>query len=84
MKANSLVLDPELTDQLGECAVGEEKQVVLTITVDKHDETGLSGTVTDVQPYEETETTDNTAEETTEPAGAPGMGSKAMKAAMAG
>lgn len=84
MTTNSLVLDPELTAQLGDCAAGDEKQVVLTITVDKHDDTGLSGTVTAVEPY------DAAASDTTEgePAAVanatPGMGSPAMKKAMAG
>lgn len=82
MKANSLVLDPEMADQLGDCQPGEEKQVTLTIKVDKHDDTGLSGTVTEVQPYDEEDTQDSGADEESE--GEPGMGSPAMKKAMAG
>lgn len=82
MKTNSLALDPDLTSQLGDCAVGDEKQITVTLTVTGHDATGLTGDVTAVEQYDATEASADATEG--EPAGAatPGSGSKALKAAL--
>jgi len=78
MKTNSLSLAPDMVAELGECAVGDTKEVMVTITVDAKDDTGLSGTITAVEPYE----TEPEVEEV-EPEMPSGSGSKALKAALA-
>lgn len=81
MKSNSLVLDPDLTSQLGDCAVGDEKQILLTVKVTGHDDTGLTGDVTAVEPYDAANT-DATEGETAGADTTPGSGSKALKDAL--
>jgi hypothetical protein len=57
MKPNTFSLDSELAASLGECEVGETKTITLEITVDKMDDSGLSGTVNSAsysEPEEET------------------------------
>lgn len=53
MKTDSFSVGPELASELGECEVGETKQVMVTMKVTKHDESGIAGTITGVEPYEE-------------------------------
>jgi hypothetical protein len=55
MKANLLTVDPEMESKLGECAVGETKQMMVTVKVTGKDEEGLSAEITDVEPYAEEE-----------------------------
>lgn len=78
MKSNSVSLDSDLASQLGDCTVGEEKQITLTVKVTGMDANGFTAEVTDVQPYEEPEQTDNPQEETADTSGP----SPAMKKAM--
>jgi hypothetical protein len=55
MKANTLHVDPELEAQLGECKVGDTKQMLVTVEVTGKDDKGLTATITGVEPYEDTE-----------------------------
>jgi hypothetical protein len=53
MKADSFSVGPEFADVLGECEPGDTKRVMVTMTVGTHDEKGITGTITAVEPYEE-------------------------------
>lgn len=53
MKTNSVSLDSELAAALGDCKVGDTKDITLRITVDSMDDTGFNGTVQNVVDYEE-------------------------------
>ena len=63
MKPNTFSLDPTLAAELGDCEVGETKTITLEITVDKMDDSGLSGTVNSAT-YEEEESEAEMEEET--------------------
>lgn len=55
MKANLLTVDPEMEAQLGECAVGDTKQMLVTVEVTEKGEDGLAAKITGVEPYAEEE-----------------------------
>lgn len=52
MKTNSFAIDPDLEAQLGDCQVGETKKITIEVQVTGKDETGLSGEIIGVEPYE--------------------------------
>lgn len=51
MKSNSISLDPEMSKELGDCAVGESTNITLKVTCDAMDDTGFRGTVEEVIDY---------------------------------
>lgn len=55
MKQNLLTVDPEMEAQLGECKVGDTKQMLVTVEVTAKDKDGLSAKITGVEPYAEAE-----------------------------
>lgn len=75
MTANSFAVDSELEASLGECKVGDTKQIMMTVEITGKDDSGLSGKIVGVEPYD-------TAEEAPETE-APSTGSKALKDALA-
>lgn len=52
MKPNFVTVDAEMAKELGDCAVGDTKKMMVTMTVDGMGESGLTGTITAVEPYE--------------------------------
>lgn len=80
MKTNSVSLDSDLAAQLGDCTVGEEKQITLTVKVTGMDDKGFTAEVTGAQPYDETEQTDNPDEEAADTSGPSPAMAKAMEA----
>jgi len=83
MTPNSVSVDPEMAAALGDCQPGESKQMLITVTVNTHDEEGITATITGVEPY--VAPAEEEAEEAVEPAPTAypaGSGSKALQQAL--
>lgn len=53
MKTDSISLGADLAKLLGDCTVGDTKDITLRVTVDGMDEGGFRGTVQNVVEYED-------------------------------